>query len=85
MLEGMESVLRYIEVQTSKALAMEGMSEAEMLSMLNGNGGPVVHAVLYLASHGNYHPDAILSTAPKPNISQPFNPPTSNSCASSPA
>ena len=50
MLEGMDSVLQYIEAQMAKNTSFSSMSDGDLLSMLGGDGGFQVDLVLYLIS-----------------------------------
>ena len=52
ILEGMETVLQYIEDQIHKSSTLESMSDAELLSILGGGGGYQVDVVFYLTTHG---------------------------------
>lgn len=48
MLEGMESVLQYIESQMQLTISTSAMHDHDLLSVLGGSGGTQVDAVLYL-------------------------------------
>jgi len=56
MLEGMDSVLQYIEAQMAKNTSFSSMSDGDLLSMLGGDGGFQVDLVLYLISQSKSCP-----------------------------
>ena len=59
MLEGMDSVLQYIEAQMAKNTSFSSMSDGDLLSMLGGDGGFQVDLVLYLISQSKSSSQAL--------------------------
>lgn len=51
MMEGVDTVMQYVESQLAKISTLPSMGEADLLSMLSGNGGPQVDVVFYLVLH----------------------------------
>ena len=52
VLEGMDSVLQYIEAQMAKNTSFATMSDIDLLNMLGGCGGFQVDVVLFLLTKG---------------------------------
>ena len=50
LMEGVEPVIQYIENQIARTMSASHMSDADLLSLLAGNGGPQVDIVLYMIS-----------------------------------
>ena len=52
MVEGIETVMQYIEGQLAKTFSFAGSTEGEIVSMMGGDGGAQVDLVLYMISKG---------------------------------
>ena len=52
MVEGIETVMQYIESQLTKTFSFVNSTEGEIVSMMGGDGGAQVDLVLYLISKG---------------------------------
>ena len=50
LIEGVEPVIQYVENQIARTMSASHMSDADLLSLLAGNGGPQVDIVLYMIS-----------------------------------
>ena len=51
MMESVETVMQYVELQLAKVSSLPSMGEGDLLNMLSGNGGPQVDVVFYLVLH----------------------------------
>ncbi len=50
LMEGVEPVVQYIESQIARTTSTAQMNDADLLSLLSGNGGSQVDVVLYMIS-----------------------------------
>lgn len=50
LIEGVEPVIQYVENQIARTISPTQISDADLLSLLAGNGGPQVDLVLYMIS-----------------------------------
>ena len=54
LLEGIDSVSKYVESQMNKVLETTAMEDAELLNLLGGGGGSQVDVVLYVSDRGGF-------------------------------
>lgn len=52
MVEGMGSIMQYIQGQLAKSFSFANSTEGEIVSMMGGDGGAQVDLVLYMISKG---------------------------------
>ena len=52
MVEGIETIMQYIEGQLAKTFSFASSTEGEIVSMMGGDGGAQVDLVLYMISKG---------------------------------
>ncbi len=50
LMEGVEPAVQYIESQIARTTSTAQMNDADLLSLLSGNGGSQVDVVLYMIS-----------------------------------
>lgn len=50
LIHGVEPVIQYVEHQIARTMSAAHISDADLLSLLSGNGGPQVDIVLYMIS-----------------------------------
>lgn len=57
LIEGVEPVVQYLESQIARTMSAAQMTDADLLSLLTGNGGPQVDIVLYMISQSKSNLD----------------------------
>ena len=63
LIEGIEPVIQYVETQIARTMSAGQMTDADLLSLLTGNGGPQVDIVLYLISQSKSYLEACAADA----------------------
>ena len=55
-MECITPVVEYVESQLQRSSTSDGISDADLTTMLSGNGGAQVDVVLYVILHSNFSP-----------------------------